>query len=273
MCTHNYASNILSFIKNEGQISALNATVGFDYCLCPYWESSIGCDYFFIPNECMIQDAKKKGFCDDQIVCSGFPTNPKFEKEFDKQSLRQQFGIGEDEFVCLSMSGGFGQGNNIKLVKALKNNFLKKPNTRLIVICGRNKKQQNKLEKYVKKHNLRNVQVEGFVGNIEEYMAISDVAFARGSGNNLTECFHAGLVPIIRENMFINEKINKELFIKHDLAFGLEKISDAEKVLQDIMNDPMILQQKKHNIKNFVKPNSVDFVANFLHNKIKEKGL
>ena len=267
---HNYASNIVSYIKNRQKTDFLSGTVVFDYCLCPYWEASVKNDFVFSPAKFLEEDLIKVGFKKEQICNFGFPTNPKFELEYNKEELREKLGFKKKDFVVLSMTGGFGQGSQLKLLKNLGANGINK-NVKFVLICGRNEKQFNACTKYINKNKIKNFTVCGFVNNIEEYMQISDVTFARGSGNNLTECFHSGLVPIIRENMVTNEEINKQLFLKNNLAFGLNKIEEASIIVNKLSENRKLIYEKQENIKSFVVSSSAEKIANKMFEEFSKK--
>ena len=270
MSTHNYASNIISYLKSEKEYNFLSGTVVFDYCLCPYWGASVLNDFVFTPSNDLEPELEKVGFKKSQIYNYGFPSNPKFEKNYDKDTLKEKMNYDKNDFIVLSMAGGFGQGNQLELLKNLDLKGLNK-NKKFIIVCGRNVKQYNLIKKYIEKNEINNVELHGFVNNVEELMAISDLIFTRGSGNNLTECFHSNLVPIIREKMLVNEKINKKYFIDKNMAFGLDNIKDAGKFLNYIFENKNLIIEKKENIKNFVINNSVDKIVNVLLEEYSKK--
>ena len=59
------------------------------------------------------------------------------------------------------------------------------------LVNGKNEKNRAKIEKYLTKHNIHNVINLGFVNNINELMSASDIAFARGGGAGISECFYS----------------------------------------------------------------------------------
>lgn len=261
ICTHNYASNVCSILKKEGKINCTVYTVFHDYVACPFWETSINCDYIFTPGEICDEEVLKRGFKKEQILPFGFPIDKKFQVILDKNEIREKLGIGKNDFVLLSMAGGFGQANSLKVVKEIRK--IKYDNFKIIVVCGKNQQQKDKIDKYVKKHNLKNVICYGFVNNVDELMSASDAILTRG-GNTINEALLKNLIPIIREGVVANELLNKKLFIKNNVGLGINRLKDLTPLICDMIENPQKIEDMKKNISTFIKRDAVKNMAEFI---------
>ena len=271
ICTHNTASSIISTLKHQERLKDIPTyTFVTDYVLCPFWEDSIKVDTVFTPNQIMHDELIKKGFSENQIVCTGFPTNLKFYKPIDKHKARKLLKINQHKFTVLIINGGAGLGNTLKLVKnALKSNY--KDNIQILVICGRNATMKKRIDDYITKNAIYNVFNFGFVNNVNEFMSASDVVFSRAGCGSLSEALNLGLVPIIRERTQANETINKRLFVEKNLAFGMKRIGDAPKILNQIKANPNLLLEKQKNIKKFNVNNGLINSINYIIEKINKQ--
>lgn len=271
ICTHNYASNIVSILKHQNKIKDI-PTYAFllDYVVHPYWEDSIYITAVFTPNKLTNEQLIKKGFNKNQIVETGFPTNPEFNSKISKFSARKMLNLNTKNFTVCVLAGGAGIGNNLKLVKQiLKSNF--KQDIQILVVCGKNEKMKNKIDKYITKFNLNNITNMGFVNNIKQIMCASDVVFSRGGCGTLSEALNLGIVPIISEKTQANETYNKQVLMQNNIAFSLKKITDAKLILNKIKQNSSILKEKQKNIAKFNVPNGLENAINYILKKYNKK--
>lgn len=57
----------------------------------------------------------------------------------------------------------------------------------IVAICGKNKKEYAKIQKYIKNKKNTNIRLEGFCSQLELYFSACDLAFTRGGSLSLTE--------------------------------------------------------------------------------------
>lgn len=259
---HNVAGAVISYLKVNGRLekNIKSITVMFDYVLCPYWDTNKYNDYCITPNEFCHNDLLKLGFKEEQLVCLGFPVNSKFYNKLDKTEIRKKLGL-KNIFTFFSIAGGNGLGNSLKLLK----NILKtKGEYQVIIVCGKNKKSKQQIEKYIAKHKISNVMCLGFVDNINELMCASDVAFARGGGAGISECFYSNLPIIFRKGLIINERENKDIFVKNGCGFEIRHDKDIEKICQNLIDNQDIITKMQQNIVKFKKDRPIEAIAKFI---------
>ena len=159
------------------------------------------------------------------------------------------------------IGGGNSLGNTLSLLKSVlqKNN-----DVQIVVINGKNVKNYKKIECYIKKHNLKNIVNLGFVEFVDLYMKASDVLISRCGGCGLGEIFALKKPFIVREKLIINEKINKQYFIKNGCCLGLNKITEAGEKVKFLKNNPTKLKAMAENIKTFSYPNPAEKITEFL---------
>lgn len=262
VCTHFYASSVISFMKKHGMLNqnVLTSTILFDYCLSPYWEHSTNVDFIFQPHTNTTDALLKKGYKESQIKTFGMPARKAFFEKYDKSLIRKQLNL-KNIFTVMFIGGGNSLGNTLSLLKSVlqKNN-----DVQIVVINGKNVKNYKKIECYIKKHNLKNIVNLGFVEFVDLYMKASDVLISRCGGCGLGEIFALKKPFIVREKLIINEKINKQYFIKNGCCLGLNKITEAGEKVKFLKNNPTKLKAMAENIKTFSYPNPAEKITEFL---------
>lgn len=269
VCTHNYASMVLSYMKKNNLLDKkiIISTILFDFVLCPYWEYSKDVDYIFQPHTNTTDHLLQKGFTQNQIKTFGLPIRKEFSIPFNTKEIKKQLKL-KDIPTVLTTAGGYGLGNTLKLLK----NILKyNKDIQVIVVNGKNQKNYNIVEKYIKKNNIKNVINLGFVTNFADYMKASDLIIGRAGSGTLSESFALNKPLIIREKLILNEKLGKEMFIKEGCALGLKKISEAGKKVYTVLNNKSLYETMVNNTKKYSKPSSSENIVNFLLEKEKRE--
>ncbi|HNU96163.1 MAG TPA: glycosyltransferase [Candidatus Magasanikbacteria bacterium] len=151
---------------------------------------------------------------------TGLPINPGFVEEKNLESLKIKYNINPNIPTILIMSGGFGLKNQKFLIKKVLKSF---PDFNLLVIAGKNNKKMIKKYLALKKETNPHYQVFEFIEKIEDLMAVSDIIITKPGGITLTECAYLNKKIILNSPIPGQEEINKNYFIKHGLAFDLNK--------------------------------------------------
>lgn len=264
VCVHNVAGTIISYLKQQNLIdnSIKTYTLMFDYVLCPQWHTNVYLDYCITPTEFCHKDLINVGFEEKQLKCLGFAVNSKFCKRQDKVVARKELGL-EDKFTFFSIAGGNGLGSSLKLLKQI---LKTKGDYQVIIVCGKNAKEKQKIDDFVTKNSIKNVKNYGFVNNINQLMNASDIAFSRGGGNSVSECLYSGLPIIFRRGLIINEKENEKIFVKMGFAYSPKSNRDITKICQFALDNPKIIYEQQQKILEFIKPNPTQNIAKFILN-------
>lgn len=266
ICTHNYSGAVVAHLKEQGLIKpdVKTYTVVFDYCLCPYWETNAKLDYAVLPHELLIPAMKEKGFTESQLLPFGFPVDKRFTVNCDKVAAREELGIDREKFTVVLYSGGNCVSSAYSVIKEL----LKcKHEIQIIAVCGRNKKEFEKIQKLIEKENLTNILNIGFCTYLDKVFSAGDVVFTRGGGGGLTEQINKHIPLVLREKLIINEKINKELFAELGLGMAMNKLNEAAGIVDRLIENKELLKRMSEKSKTFCKPNATgDFVEHVLAN-------
>lgn len=270
VCTTNYASALVCYLKNKQQISNKIKLFSIltDFLPHPFWEYSRLCDYILSPDMYSYGALIDKGFCPEgfekdtaKIVPVGFPINEKFLRpKTDKTELRQKLGI-QDKFTIMLMGGGFGIGKNAKLVKHLLKHKL---DIQIISVGSKNAKNVTKVNKVIKRYKAQNVVNYGFVDDIVDVMDASDCVVSRGGCSTLNEAIARQLPIITRENLRINEKENALYLQQLGISIKMKHFRSLHKIISDLQEHPEKLERMRQNCASFTQKNSTQNICDFI---------
>jgi UDP-N-acetylglucosamine:LPS N-acetylglucosamine transferase len=121
----------------------------------------------------------------DRMTIIGRPVRQAFLNAPSKTEARVRLGL-EDRFTCLVSFGGEGVGRNPRgLIRTLLNSDIP---LQVVAITGRNEV----LKKELKAPRTDRLRVEGFVENLAEYLAASDVFVGKAGPSSVYEALAVG---------------------------------------------------------------------------------
>ena len=164
-----------------------------------------------------------------------------------------------DRFAMALLSGGYGVGPVVDIVKSLNRaNF---PMT-AIAVCGHNSKLYRELEKFKKGARIQIINF-GFVDNINELIALSDICAGKAGGISTSEAFAVGTPFVFVKPIPGQESANARLFVKVGAGLRLGKVSDVLKVVEELYKFPERMRILTDGAKHAGKPHAAREVANF----------
>eukprot|EP00536_Pseudo-nitzschia_multiseries_P011711 jgi/Psemu1/320128/estExt_fgenesh1_pm.C_4120007 len=167
-------------------------------------------DKCFVPSDALNDKAQSRGLdTSSQIVQYGLPIRkgfwPKSKYDNDVRSnlevseVRQELGLSDVPTV-LVVGGGDGMGGIVDIAsnlgKALGNQNNNNGNNvsecQMVVVCGNNQQAQQKLEKMNWPKGVE-VNIQGFVRNMDEWMKASDCLVTKAGPGTIAEASICGL--------------------------------------------------------------------------------
>ena len=220
---HLFPAMAVTTLKEEGKdIKLIN--VATDYHAIPFWEETKP-DYFVIPHSTLKQNFIKKGFKEEILLDFGISVSSSFHE------IKNNLYLPTNKDMVLITSGSMGFGKMKEIVKRLLEDI---PNIYVVAICGNNQNLYSEL----KKLDNSNLLVKGYVNNINEYIAASDIVLTKPGGLTSTE------VGVMRKPMIHLmpipgvENYNAEFFEKNGLSLISKNVEEV------IMNTTRLLEDK-----------------------------
>lgn len=241
--THFLASEITAALKKSKKIKSKLITVITDFGVHSFWLSK-GTDYYVVASTFTENLLIKEGINTEKIKVFGIPVDSKFTKQYQRSILRQKLNLDVNKFTLLVMTGSFGIGPIEDIVELLKDYV------QILVVCANNKKLFSKL--YNK--NYPGVRAFGFVDNVNELMAVTDVIVTKPGGLSICELLSMELVPIFICAIPGQETLNIRAL--QDLGVGLcaNSAQEIKKIVLDFKDNPDKLSFRKQMIRRIKKP-------------------
>ena len=172
-----------------------------------------GAELCIVPTEEAYQLLVRRGFPQEKLLRTGFPVHPKFANyEGTRSAARLALGIALEPFTVLVTSGGVGSGQLRGLVLTLDQTY---PELQLLVVTGKNAALRAELEAL----NLRpSIHIYGFVDNMEQLMAASDIVVTKAGPGTLMEALVMRRPVLVTEAVGMQERGNIDFVLNHELG-------------------------------------------------------
>lgn len=264
--THPFGSQMCSYLKRKGKISATIATIMTDFA--PHDQWLVGADftdYFFVANDKMKSYIQNKGISENKVFVTGIPLSNRFLEKYDRNSILNEFNLKDNKFNVIFFGGGeFGLGKS-KTFEIFENFVKFNFDMQIIAIAGKNLKMKKAFEDIVKLHKKEDsVKVLSFTNKVPELMSISDLVVTKPGGLTTTESLASCLPMIIINPIPGQEEENAEFLESKNIAIWIKNPSDVNSVLSDLFSHPDKLEEMKLNTKSLAKKHSTENICKIL---------
>lgn len=232
ICTHPFpesAASLWKFLHAKCTEKFLLATVLTDYSLHEIWIYS-EVDAYFVATEEMKLELAAHCRTGQKIFATGIPIDEKFSSV--KKTVNATTTI-------LIMGGGLGLGSIEETLTELDKVRLP---LKIIVVAGQNENLLARLKRLKSSHE---VEVLGYVSDVDKLMATADLLITKPGALTMTEAFAVGLPLILHEPIPGPEALNAAYAVNHGAAIevGEQKISG---VVEELLSNPTRLDDMKH---------------------------
>jgi processive 1,2-diacylglycerol beta-glucosyltransferase len=222
-----------------------------DFQVHPFWINQ-GTDTYVVASSFTKKILISEGIKETMIWDFGIPIDDKFTKDYRKEELCNRSCTDSKKFTILVVTGSSGIGPIKDIVDLLHENM------QILVVCAGNKSLFKKLNEL----NYENVKVFGFVNNMQELMAISDVIVTKPGGLSIAELLATELVPVFISAIPGQETGNIEALKSYGIGYEIKDIREIKRVLLDYKEHPEKLRELKDKIKKIKKPNATQELCN-----------
>lgn len=206
-----------------------------------------------------IDYAVSHGVPRERLHYLGFPVSREFSELPDKQTARRQLGLEDKPTTYLT---GGGLGLSTKLVTIAKRLAKVETGGQFIFQVGRNDKQVEELKALDFKDP---VQVYGWVDNVPQLLAASDLVVGKAGWLTLNEAMIAKRPTIIINVVPGQEEPNAVFVETNGVGKVLKKPTEAAEAIADYMSHPYKLQAfAPHFEKLGLDPRAGDKIAKFI---------
>lgn len=202
LATHPYASTVLSEMFDY-----LGIDIPVYYFATDVFSAPVAavCDKlrrFYISTEEGVEVVRSMGQARNTIELAPFPLQRSVAdvRKLDKKATRKKLGLDADLFTLQINLGGEGLGSLYLLESLIKKNIP----MQIVILGGMDKNMSKKINGIIDKSRNTDVRVycKGFVNNVDEYLAASDIIAGRAGINTIVEAMYAHRPFLITELVY-----------------------------------------------------------------------
>ena len=237
LCTHYMPLEIMGRLKSDPKLalSPLTVSVVTDFEAHALWmEPAV--DLYCVAAEETKARLVARGAAPEKVAVTGIPIAAKFSGNVDATAVRKRYGLRDDLPVLLVLSGGFGMGPVAEIMGEL--NKLSTP-VQLVVVCGRNEELRRELAVQERRHP---THVLGFVTNMHELMAVSDLVLTKPGGLTSSEALAMGKPMFVLNPIPGQEAANSDFLLEHAAAAKANRVEDLPFRLEKLLNSPKLAE-------------------------------
>lgn len=210
----------------------------------------------------------KYGMAPEKVkILGGTPVNPLFlDNSMTKLDARRMFGLQDDVFTVMIMSGGVGLKNIYKFTKQLVNSKLP---VQMIVCCGRNEVLKSQIEKLIKTTD-KTIRVFGFTNQIHNMMDASDIIVAKPGPGVIAEAIVKEL-PIMLDclsEIMPQESGNVDYVIRNNVGTRIDDLSKFHNMVATFVYSDYELPRMRAAMKRLNNSESSSLLADLIVNSV-----
>jgi len=221
-------------------------------------------DYYVTPAEVVSKRLMERGVPAGKINAFGIPFDPAFNQPVYVNAVKEKLQLDPAMKTILIMGGGQGLGPIKTIVKSLEK--VRQP-LQEIIVCGTNKKLFKQLKRKARRSRHR-MSVCGYVNNINELMAVSDLIVTKPGGITTAEALSKGLPMIIIKPLPGQEMNNTQFLINERAAIKLDRAADIHRTIEELLASPGKLVSLTKAATRIGKPDAALDIARFILKKI-----
>lgn len=186
VCTHFLPVDLLIQERRRGRKIPPLFCVVTDYTGHVFWAYP-DVDHYFVATSMTKWMFVQRGVPPDRITVTGIPVDPALADPKDRAMVRQALNLGDGPVIVL-----FGSGLTVKRVRQVVTDLLySEVHGHLVVIAGRTTQLVDGLRN-LSRHGRLNLTVLGFIDNVDDYVAASDLVIAKAGGLIVSEVLARG---------------------------------------------------------------------------------
>jgi len=175
----------------------------------------------------------------DQVLATGIPISARFSASIDAAAVRKQYGLRDDLPILLVLGGGFGMGPVAQILAGLDQ--IARP-FQTLVVAGRNEELRRELAAQDRRHP---THVLGFVNNMHELMAVSDLLLTKPGGLTTSEAMAMGKPLFILNPIPGQEAANSDFLLERGAAAKANSVDDLPFRLDQLLGSKKLVTMSR----------------------------
>ena len=258
LCTHFLPAEILVHLRKRRILDIPIGVVVTDWDAHAMWLLR-NVDWYFVACEETKVYLSALGIPPESIYVTGIPIDPVFEIEKPKRESRIRLGLDPDRTTLLVSVGGFGVGPVESLVRAIQE--IRHP-IQVVIICGRNARLEGRLKTLPEtRHPMK---VIGFTGEMDSWMAASDLLVGKSGGLTSSEALARGLVLVVVNPIPGQEERNSDHFLEEGVAIRCNNLPALPFKIDTLLADKERFSRMRQAVKRLARPHAASEIVSIV---------
>lgn len=237
--THFISAGILAEFRRKRILSVPVVTVVTDFMVHGIWLHP-GMDLYIVGCRRACDRLIERGIHPDKVCISGIPVRNCFHQVPSKEIARKRLALDTEKKIVLIMGGSEGfSGKAEEIKKVLLSTY---EDVHFLLVCG-NDKQAYKEFSNLPENLMNTVSVYGYIDNVFEFMAASDLLITKGGGLTISEALTVGLPMVMFKAIPGHEKGNAAFVENAGAGISVQKVEELLEVTRSLILKPERLQE------------------------------
>ena len=259
ICTHVFGGQLMTRLKRKGKVDVFTVGIITDYTIHPHWEDT-NLNYYVIADEGLVRQAVERGIPKEKLLPIGIPLNLKYSQHIDRAEARKMLGFDPEKPLIFLIMGSMGYGNISASVTELDRLDY---DYQIAIVCGNNKRAKTNLSKKTFK---KNVEIYGFVDNVDLFLDAADLIITKPGGLTTTESLAKNVPMIFVDPIPGQEAKNVEFLLNNGLGIYVTKNYGLADAIDQLFRFPQRLDEIRTAIKRIAKPDSAKVLGDLVLN-------
>ena len=263
VATHFFPADVFDAGKQHGWLTGRLIVAITDLFPHRIWLAKHA-DAFVVGSELTRTWCQARGIRADRIHPLGIPIAGVFGDLPDRLSAKQRLGLDARRRAVLIASGGMGFGPIRELTRRLASTEQARAGRlQLLVVCGGNEALAEVLRREAAGLPMP-VHIYGFVTNIHEMMAASELYVTKPGGLAIMEALAAGLPMVLTGAIPGQERFNANYVISQGAAVPGTTVRDVIAQVLSLLDDPATLEAMASRARALSKPHAAAALVDHL---------
>lgn len=255
LCSHFLPAQVLQGYEDRDWFNfSLNLCVT-DFMAHKFW-AQLNATRIFANSGEAIEELVEKGVNRERVRRVGIPIMPEFSATYDRDALMKKLGLEPGAPVVMAMGGGWGAAGMPKLVAEI----LGLGPVQILAIAGRNERMREKVAQ-VEVPEGSGLHAFGYVNNIHEMMAVSDLCVTKSGGLTSSECLAMGLPMIVPNPIPGQEERNAEYLTEYGAALTARSPGSLKYKIGKFLGDPALRERMKQSARAIGTPDAASRIV------------
>ncbi|MHB1536978.1 MAG: MGDG synthase family glycosyltransferase [Solirubrobacteraceae bacterium] len=236
--TYPFGSAALHWLRMNRGYDVPTATYIPAFHIHPVWAYS-GIDQHYVMYDSAPMHAQTQGF--ERTMRVGAPPVRDGFGTLEKHEARRLLGWDGEKFIVLVTGGAWGLGGIAEAVRALVDSDT---DMQVVAVCGRSERLAEELRAL--RAPEERLRVLGYVGNMHEIMAGSDVVITNGAGVTVLEALRTPRPVIAFRPLAGHGRASTAEMVRRELAVLAPEVPDLVAVVRQLATDEMLMARLEH---------------------------